>query len=314
LRRSVRLNPGLVHSLAGEQVEIIRARSRRQSRNLREAHRAAEPLQHNHELYNPAPANSNSTQQDLNMSSAHYNHSGASFGGSERSYTLQVAVQPRLARFGAPLYPPLAIRVRITDASTGEEISGEDELHNLFAQATLYGESGNGPPLAPPDLYLLSGRLSMSLDLLNDSYEPDVSTPLSGQQGSYVIFPDLVINRPGRYRLGVSLFKIGDRRRARSASTGPGEVQGGGTSLNEVKSDIIVVGRTPVPIQIGKNIIIIISILLHLADPVKTAARWRGPAIFGAYSKQRCQCAFTALGIALKAPYNCRNAGLWHTF
>ncbi|CAZ85001.1 unnamed protein product [Tuber melanosporum] len=180
------------------------------------------------------------------------NHSSGSFDAPERLYTLEVAVQPpRVAKSGARLYPPLAIRVHISDANTGEELSGEDELNSLFAQATLYGESGDGPPLAPPDPHLLSGRLSMSLDLLSDDEGPEDAAPLSQQQGSFVIFPDLMINRTGRYRLGVSLFKIGDRIRVRSIPTGSGEMHGGGTSLEEVKSNVIVVQRSSAPIEIG---------------------------------------------------------------
>ncbi|PWW77427.1 hypothetical protein C7212DRAFT_356880 [Tuber magnatum] len=182
------------------------------------------------------------------------NHSSGSFDGPERLYTLEVAVQPpRVAKSGARLYPPLAIRVHISDANTGEELSGEDELNSLFAQATLYGESGDGPPLAPPDLYLLSGRLSMSLDLLGDGEGSEDAGLFSRQHGSYVLFPDLMINRTGRYRLGVSLFKIGDRRRVRSTPIGSGEMHGGGTSLEEVKSNVIVVQRSSAPIEIGSG-------------------------------------------------------------
>lgn len=184
------------------------------------------------------------------------NHSTDSITTPRRSYALEVAIQPpRVARSGTRLFPPLAIRLHISDTSTGEEISGEDELNSLFAQAILYGESGDSPPLAPPDLYLLSGQLSMSLDLLNDDGDGDDDDddgprddpgPLSGQQGSYAMFPDLTINRPGRYRLGVSLFKISGRRPSQS-----GNAQGGGTSLGEVKSNVIVVQQSPAQIQIG---------------------------------------------------------------
>jgi hypothetical protein len=91
----------------------------------------------------------------------------------------------------------------------------------------------------------------MSLDLLSDDEGPEDAAPLSQQQGSFVIFPDLMINRTGRYRLGVSLFKIGDRIRVRSIPTGSGEMHGGGTSLEEVKSNVIVVQRSSAPIEIG---------------------------------------------------------------
>lgn len=240
LRRSARLNPGSTQSLSDRAIEAEASRQQRRqrTRSLRETRSATDT--HNHTV----PPVSAITEEH-NMS-GRFNHA-QSLDGSGRNYSLRVAVQPpRVARAGVPLYPPLAIQVHICDAETGEEISGEDEFSSLFAQATLYGEGINSPPLAPPDMFLLSGRLSMSLDLLNDGPVED-STPLSRQQGSYVIFPDLVINRTGRYRLGVSLFKIGGSRRGRY-SEGP---RGGGTSLEEAKSDVIVVQENFAPLQIG---------------------------------------------------------------
>ena len=142
-----------------------------------------------------------------------------------RSYTLDVAVQPpSVAHLRVPLYPPLVVRVHIHDSATGYEISGEDELSGLFAQATLYRESGLPPSLAPPDMFLLSGRLSRGLDHL---FDPCDGSPLREQQGSYALFPDLTINRPGRYRLGVSLFRVDGR--------------GGGTALVETKTEVVFV-------------------------------------------------------------------------
>lgn len=267
LRRSARLSLNSARPSIAErasEAEASRSITRRQSRNLREARRAAEPLPHNSEEGAPAPAIS--VEEGMG-STSRPNHSSDSLAGPERLYTLEVAVQPpRVAKSGARLYPPLAIRVHISDANTGEELSGEDELNSLFAQATLYGESGDGPPLAPPDLYLLSGRLSMSLDLLSDGEGSEDSAPLSRQQGSYVIFPDLMINRTGRYRLGVSLFKIGDQGRVRPASTGSGGVHGGGTSLEEVKSNVIVIQRSSAPIEIGNYSRINYSLKLQAAD------------------------------------------------
>lgn len=240
LRRSARLNQISTQSLSDRAIEAEanRQQRRQRTRSLRETRSATHA--HNHTV----PSVSAITEeQDM---SGRFNHT-QSLDGSGRSYSLRVAVQPpRVAQAGVPLYPPLAIRVHICDAETGEEISGEDELSSLFAQATLYGEGTNSPPIAPPDMFLLSGRLSMSLDLLNDGPSEN-STPLSRQQGSYVIFPDLVINRTGRYRLGVSLFKIGGSRRGRY-SEGP---RGGGTSLEEAKSDVIVVQENFAPLQIG---------------------------------------------------------------
>ncbi|KAF8242815.1 hypothetical protein K440DRAFT_606965 [Wilcoxina mikolae CBS 423.85] len=169
---------------------------------------------------------------------------------SQRTYSLEVAVQPpSVARAGVPLYPPLVVRVHIYDAS-GNEITGEDELSGLFAQAALYRESGDPPPLAPPDIYILSGRLSMSLDLLN---EPGTASfhgsPLSQLQGSYVLFPDLTINRPGGYRLGVSLFRVEGGRRMLSSSTGTMNGTGGGTTLLEAKTNVVHIQEGAVPNQ-----------------------------------------------------------------
>lgn len=149
---------------------------------------------------------------------------------SNRRYTIEVAVQPPSdARAEATLYPPLVVRVHIHD-SNGKEITGEDELSGLFVQATLYQESGSPPSLAPPDMYLLSGRLSMSLDLLSESGS-------SPQQGSYALFPDLKINRPGRYRLGVSLFKVEGLKPV--GCSGASNGGGGGAMLEETKTDVI---------------------------------------------------------------------------
>lgn len=247
LRRSARLNRGSTQSLRDRAVEAETSRQqrRRRTRSLRETRSA--PHIHNHAETSAAAA-INTEEEDM---TGRFNHE-QSLDGSGRSYSLQVAVQPpRVARAGVPLYPPLAIRVHICDAETGEEISGEDELSSLFAQATLYGENINSRPLAPPDMFLLSGRLSMSLDLLNDGPGDanEDSAPLSRQQGSYVIFPDLVINRTGRYRLGVSLFKIGGSRRDRSS----GDPRGGGTSLEETKSNVIIVQEDAASNQIGNN-------------------------------------------------------------
>ena len=175
--------------------------------------------------------------------------------GSERSYSLEVAVQPPgVAQVGVPLYPPLVIRMHIHD-DHGYEISGEDELGGMFAHATLYNESGNPPSLAPPDIFLLSGRLSQSLDLLN---EPGVSSSGSNlqsqQQGSYAIFPDLTINRPGRYILGVSLFKVDCGSTIQSASAVTNGGGGGGTNLEEAKTSMMVVQEGAVATQIGKSL------------------------------------------------------------
>lgn len=246
LRRSARLNQGSTQSLSERAIEA--EASRRQRRQRTRSLRGTRNTTHTRNHVQPsAPAITE--EEDM---SRRFNHTQP-LDGSGRSYSLQVAVQPpRVARAGVPLYPPLAIQVHIFDAETGEEISGEDEFSSLFAQATLYGESTNSPPLAPPDMFLLSGRLSMSLDLLNDGPGED-STPLSRQQGSYVIFPDLVINRTGSYRLGISLFKIGGNRRGRHPGDprGGGGGGGGGTSLEEIKSDVIVVQAGPAPLQIG---------------------------------------------------------------
>lgn len=244
LRRSARLNPGSAQSLTNRAVEAeasrLQSRRRIRLRETRNTHNSAHTPDHTDP---PTPTIIDEQDMAGRFNNAH------SLDGSGRSYSLQVAIQPpRIARVGAPMYPPLAVRVHICDAETGEEISGEDELNNLFAQATLYGENINSPPLAPPDMFLLSGRLSMSLDLLNDTpgESDEDAAPLSRQLGSYVIFPDLVINRAGHYRLGVSLFKVGSSRRGRSSE----DPHGGGTSLEEAKSNVIIVQEDSAPIEI----------------------------------------------------------------
>jgi len=173
--------------------------------------------------------------------------------GSERSYSLEVAVQPpTVAQVGVPLYPPLLVRMH-TYGGSGHEISGEDELGGMFAHAALYDESGNPPSLAPPDMFLLSGRLSQSLDLLNElGAASSGNSPLSHLQGSYAVFPDLTINRPGRYVLGVSVFKVDGGRAIRSASAVANGGGGGGTNLEEAKTTMIDVQEGTVATRIGK--------------------------------------------------------------
>lgn len=172
---------------------------------------------------------------------------------SQRTYSLEVAVQPpAVARTRIPLYPPLVVRVHIYDAS-GREITGEDELGGLFVQAALYQESGSPPSLAPPDMYLLSGRLSMSLDLLNEPGSDALyGSPLGQLQGSYALFPDITINRPGDYRLGVSLFKVEGTGRMQSPSAGAINGAGGGITLLEAKTNVVHVQEGAIPLQNGK--------------------------------------------------------------
>lgn len=172
---------------------------------------------------------------------------------SQRTYSLEVAVQPpAVARARIPLYPPLLVRVHIYDAS-GHEIPGEDELSGLFVQAALYPESGSPPSLAPPDMYLLSGRLSMSLDLLNEpGSDASYGSPLGQLQGSYALFPDITINRTGDYRLGVSLFKVEGAGRMQSSGAGAINGAGGGTTLLEAKTNVVHVQEGAAPLQNGK--------------------------------------------------------------
>ena len=198
--------------------------------------------------------------------------------GSDRTYSLEIAIQPpAVASAGVPLYPPLVVRVHIHDAA-GNEITGEDELSGLFAQAALYRESGSPPSIAPPDMFLLSGRLSMSLDLLD---EPGAG---SSTQGSYAIFPDLTINRSGRYTLGVSLFKVeGGRVRPSSAGISNGGA-GGGTALEEAKTHVVFVQDGAVSTQIGKLSILsqrnpTLSLLDHSAQTWLDHLRGQGAAV-----------------------------------
>ena len=51
----------------------------------------------------------------------------------------------------------------------------------------------------------------------------------SDDQGSMVVFKDVRINSPGRYRVGVSLFRVAEERRG----------GGGGVVVGEVKSGVV---------------------------------------------------------------------------
>jgi len=245
LRRSTRLNPDLASTSSLEERSAEAESSREQSRRRS---RQAEQQQAS------SGGESSSSQQLSSVVEAPA--AARTSMPRERSYRLELTVQPpAIAAVGTALYPPPVVRVHIHDAH-GDEISGEDELSNLFAQATLYRESGNPPPLAPPDVFLLSGRLSRSLDLLNEPQEeePNGGLGLSHQVGSYVLFPDLTINRPGRYRLGVSLFKVEPGRPVRpgaSSSATGNSTGGGGMTLEEVKSNVIEVRVTATARHVG---------------------------------------------------------------
>lgn len=178
-----------------------------------------------------------------------------------RSYTVRVAIQPpQSISVGTAMYPVIVVFVNAFN-STGEEVNVEDEVNSLFVQATLYNESGHHPPLAPPDRYLLSGRLSMSLELLSDPVLEEANTGRNSNQpgigkglGSFAAFPDLTINRLGSYRVGISLFKVDDGRQTQqgSESAVQNSPRGGGMLLAEVKTNSIVVQSEPSPVlQIG---------------------------------------------------------------
>lgn len=186
---------------------------------------------------------------------------GDSVSVGDRSYTIRVAIQPpQLISVGTAMYPPIVVLVNAFN-STGEEVNVEDEVNSLFVQATLYNESGNRPPLAPPDGYLLSGRLSMSLEPLSDPALEESNTDRSSNQsvignglGSFAAFPDLTINRLGSYRVGISLFKVDDGRQMQrgSGSAVQKSPRGGGMLLAEAKTNTIVIQSEKSPvIEIG---------------------------------------------------------------
>ncbi|RPA87740.1 hypothetical protein BJ508DRAFT_320733 [Ascobolus immersus RN42] len=178
----------------------------------------------------------------------------ASERSQERTYSMEFAIPPpRTIRIGEDITPPLAVRVRIRDAISDLEISGEDELSYLFVAAALYDEGGGGAPIAPPDSGLISGRLSGSLELLNEYHEGyedgrppinDDSMPLQLQQGSFALFSSLRINRPGNYRIGITLLRVGGSR----MPPGRRPRSEGGMSLAEVMSEPISV-QSNVPIE-----------------------------------------------------------------
>lgn len=174
---------------------------------------------------------------------------------SDRTYSLQLAIRAsRVVQAGAPIYPPLVTILSIRDGQGGPEITGDDELSYMFVQAALYDEAGSLWPIAPPDSAILSGRLALSPELINDTLEDDAGTAPSSSsaasawaasRASFAMFSDLKINRPGTYRIGFTLLKIGGNQ-TRSSAGGRRRRNEGGMSLAEVRSDVIRVQHDPV--------------------------------------------------------------------
>ncbi|KAF9045707.1 hypothetical protein BDZ89DRAFT_1089591 [Hymenopellis radicata] len=104
-----------------------------------------------------------------------------------------------------PLTPPLVARLTVTDAR-GMDFVPEDELPFLITHLSLYPVTGERridanwqSEQGPPILY---GNLVSAVDLLED---------LQGNMGLFFLFPDVSIRWQGRFRLRVSLLKIGRR-------------------------------------------------------------------------------------------------------
>ncbi|RDL30115.1 Uncharacterized protein BP5553_10393 [Venustampulla echinocandica] len=110
------------------------------------------------------------------------------------STTLALAIQPPVrARPGVALYPPVAARL-----SSQADIIGQ--LSQIWAVATLVDrQSGE------IDDDKLDGRVSDSAHpLAQDTQRSSVAV----EDRAYFCFPDLIIHKPGRYRIRVNLMQM----------------------------------------------------------------------------------------------------------
>ncbi|KAI9055423.1 hypothetical protein LZ554_000377 [Drepanopeziza brunnea f. sp. 'monogermtubi'] len=108
-----------------------------------------------------------------------------------RDEMLGLAVEPPPStRPGLPLYPPVAARI-----SSETDIYGE--LAQTWAVATLIRYSGENQHNQ------LGGKAADSAHPLSDS-----SSSGARRDRAYFYFPDLFIDRPGRYKIRISLMKM----------------------------------------------------------------------------------------------------------
>ncbi|KAI5787022.1 hypothetical protein DFH27DRAFT_460445, partial [Peziza echinospora] len=137
------------------------------------------------------------------------NSNTGTMNGSDRSYTLELAYPlPRRVQAGAPMNPPIAVRLRIRNNITGSEISAQDELSYFFINISLHRESGTGPALSQNSS--TQGAVA-SLEPINDSPPAHADTSpadLSQQLGAFAHFSNWIIHRAGSYRVQFNLFKL----------------------------------------------------------------------------------------------------------
>lgn len=267
LRRSARLRSiatpiptptSQTSMLRARAAEAERSRSNRRSRERRTRQVQESPVSEreidNETRAPPSPPVERRIRVPVSRLSNSSSSNMAIPGAPERTYRLQLVINPpREVQVGSTIYPPIAAVLHIHDAGSGAEITGEDELSYLFIHAALYDESGQLWPIAPPDSNILSGGLARSPELVNEQQDegayavaspPAEGGPWASSKASFALFSDLRINRPGLYRIGFTLLKIGGEPRVWLPDSGRGRrrTAGGSMSLAEVKSDVIRVG------------------------------------------------------------------------
>ncbi|KAI9852248.1 MAG: hypothetical protein M1838_001290 [Thelocarpon superellum] len=129
-------------------------------------------------------------------------------GEGENGYELRMVVQPPAqTRPGMALYPPAVLRL---EQGSSDREAGDDP-GRVWAFASLTTEDG-GEVLAPPRTDLLRGSLVDSAHLVGDELDPgdaEAATARSGPITSYLVFPGLIIQEPGRYRIQITLGRMG---------------------------------------------------------------------------------------------------------
>ena len=158
---------------------------------------------------------------------------------------MQVMSQPESeSRRDVTLYPPLAVRLSVRDHGADGSGTAIDMSH-LWAFVSLTDEEGI-EPLAPPGEGLLRGRLTDSAhpllraDHLVDGDGLGLSSPVAEEtSGCFVMFPDLAILEPGRYRFRITLVSM--QTGAELTAVRPAEA----LSLQEVQTGVIEIQDRP---------------------------------------------------------------------
>ncbi|VDC06505.1 unnamed protein product [Peniophora sp. CBMAI 1063] len=156
-------------------------------------------------------------------------------GDAARRYQLEVVQQPEVtAEFGSnalsrlPLSPPLVARLSICD-DRRSNIDDDPDLPFLIAQVALFSEDGQREldaqpsPMAtpPPSTFAEQQQRRMLL------YGSTVSSPqylrdLNGRPGVFFLFPDIGVQRQGRYTLRIRLLRLSRFDPTRLMSEGEG--------------------------------------------------------------------------------------------